>query len=372
VVPFFMDGCILRDPLLVTLTSVRYFRQITLSQKSQRILRIGFLALLINLVLANSLLGYNWYQRQQVKQQNTALELNEAKLQAEVYALTDSIKSLELPLAIHPTMLGKLHDLAPTAAVSLKNLQQTNQQYRLTVLTLESRIDSLMQEQSLLVREVEYLQTQRQKIQPSIERLHHLLGISNIAEDKISPLVQLADQRSQVMFHVPSGWPLQKLQRMTSAYGYRIHPIEKVRKLHRGVDLACRTGHEVYATAPGVVTQSHYSKGFGHLISVTHNYGFRSRYAHLSKRDVKVGEWLHEGQKVGRCGKSGLADGPHLHYEIRYLGVAVDPQPFLQWQLSEFEHFLSKTGEIIPWQSLIKQMFSKPPLRATEQQIMSQ
>jgi len=78
------------------------------------------------------------------------------------------------------------------------------------------------------------------------------------------------------------------------------------------------------------------------LISVTHNYGIRSRYAHLSKRDVKVGDWVSKNQQIGYCGKSGLADGPHLHYEIRYLGSAIDPQAFLQWQLSEFEHFFKQ------------------------------
>ncbi|HCH25368.1 MAG TPA: hypothetical protein DE179_13835 [Oceanospirillaceae bacterium] len=334
---------------------------------------MGLFLLLVNVILANVLLVYNWNQRQQVSHQNSLLEVHKKQLQGQLHALTDSVKALELPLGTHRQITPfKPQELGPVAAASLVDLQHTNQQYELTVLTLESRIQGLLNQQTLLNREVEDLHNQRLAIQPSIERLHDLLGISKTSDDNIPPLVALADQRSMVMFQLPSGWPVQKSQRMTSAYGYRMHPIEKVRKLHRGVDLACRTGHEIYTTAPGVVTQSHYTKGFGHLISVTHNYGFRSRYAHLSKRDVKVGDWVGKHQRIGYCGKSGLADGPHLHYEIRYLGVAIDPQPFLQWQLSEFEHFLSKTGKKIPWQSLIKQMFRKPLARVAEQQIMSQ
>ena len=353
--------CILQDPLLITLTSVRFFRQITLNQRWQRNLRIGLFLLLANAVLANLLLAYNWYQRQQVSQQNALLELNNKQLQAQLHTLTDSIKALELPLAAHQQINPfKPQDLGPVAAASLVHLQHTNQAYELTVLALENRIQSLLNRQTALRREVEGLHNKRRAIQPSIERLHDLLGISKTDDDKIPPLVKLAGQRSMMMFQLPSGWPVQRSQRMTSAYGYRMHPIENIRKLHKGVDLACRADHEIYTTAPGVVTESHYTKGFGHLISVTHNYGFRSRYAHLSKRDVKVGDWVAKNQHIGYCGKSGLADGPHLHYEIRYLGSALDPQPFLQWQLSEFEHFLSKTGDKIPWQSLIKQMFSKP------------
>jgi murein DD-endopeptidase MepM/ murein hydrolase activator NlpD len=165
-----------------------------------------------------------------------------------------------------------------------------------------------------------------------------------------------------VMQQIPIGWPLVTSSRVTSAYGMRMHPIEKRRKKHNGIDLACHQGESVLTTAPGVISESYFTKGFGHQVTVTHNFGFRSRYAHLQKRQVKVGQWVDKHDVIGLCGQSGLANGPHLHYEVRYVVAALNPDLFINLKLDQFELLVTNTESVIPWTSFLNQIVNRPHL----------
>ncbi|MBW3628091.1 MAG: M23 family metallopeptidase [Gemmatimonadetes bacterium] len=126
-----------------------------------------------------------------------------------------------------------------------------------------------------------------------------------------------------------TGWagPLAAM-RVTSAFGSRrMHPILQRILPHAGVDYGARTGTPVRATADGVIALAGRSGGYGNLVEVQHPNGYSTRYAHLSGfgPGVRRSRWVRQGEVIGFVGMTGLATGPHLHYEVRRDGRAVDP-----------------------------------------------
>ncbi len=117
-----------------------------------------------------------------------------------------------------------------------------------------------------------------------------------------------------------------------SAYGYR-H-----RRHHSGVDLPLKTGDPVYAAFAGKVRMSKYYKGYGNLVVLRHENGLETFYAHLSKRNVEVGDWVEAGQVVGLGGATGRATGAHLHFETRYHGYSFDPEWLIDFKTGDLRH----------------------------------
>ena len=117
---------------------------------------------------------------------------------------------------------------------------------------------------------------------------------------------------------------------VSSSFGARKDPLLGVRAHHSGMDFRAPVGSPARVTAAGVVSKAGWNGGYGRMVEVDHGNGFSTRYAHLSKIDVKVGEKLAIGDVVGKVGSSGRSTGPHLHYEIRRDGDALDPLKFLR------------------------------------------
>ncbi|MCS6987831.1 MAG: M23 family metallopeptidase [Sphingomonadaceae bacterium] len=105
----------------------------------------------------------------------------------------------------------------------------------------------------------------------------------------------------------------------------RFHPILGFSRLHQGVDFAAPTGTPVVASAAGRVTLAGWSGGYGQVVEVDHGRGLKTRYAHLSRIDVRPGQAVGQGQRIGAVGSTGLSTGPHLHYEVWRDGRAVNP-----------------------------------------------
>jgi murein DD-endopeptidase MepM/ murein hydrolase activator NlpD len=117
--------------------------------------------------------------------------------------------------------------------------------------------------------------------------------------------------------------------RASSGYGERVDPINHTSQIHPGFDLAAPTGTRVGAAAGGTVVHAGPAGTYGNLVTIRHEDGFETRYAHLSKVDVKAGDKVQPGQEVGEVGTTGHSTGPHLHFEIRKEGKALDPKPYL-------------------------------------------
>jgi murein DD-endopeptidase MepM/ murein hydrolase activator NlpD len=116
----------------------------------------------------------------------------------------------------------------------------------------------------------------------------------------------------------------------TSGFGMRVDPFLHVPAMHTGLDFRGDTGEAIRATAAGTVTHTGWSGGYGKMVEIDHGNGLSTRYGHLSSIDVEVGHHVRSGQIIGRMGSTGRSTGPHLHYETRIGGEAVDPQRFLR------------------------------------------
>ena len=139
-----------------------------------------------------------------------------------------------------------------------------------------------------------------------------------------------ADRLQQALVAVPVRKPVAGEVDMSSAFGVRMDPFLHRPAMHTGLDMRGDVGDAVHVTAAGRVTIAGREGGYGNMIEVNHGNGFATRYGHLSEIDVKVGQTVHIGQVIGKVGSTGRSTGPHLHYETRIDGEAVDPQKFLR------------------------------------------
>jgi len=138
------------------------------------------------------------------------------------------------------------------------------------------------------------------------------------------------ERLTRTMGAVPIRKPMTGELEWTSGFGMRQDPFVRGPAMHTGLDIRADTGEAARATATGTVTMAGWNGGYGKMVEVDHGNGFATRYAHLSAIDVEVGQTVRIGQIVGRVGTTGRSTGPHLHYETRVDGEAVDPQKFLR------------------------------------------
>jgi murein DD-endopeptidase MepM/ murein hydrolase activator NlpD len=129
--------------------------------------------------------------------------------------------------------------------------------------------------------------------------------------------------------HIPAIPPMNtdpSTYRLSSPFGYRSDPLLGVTKRHTGMDFACPPGNPIYATGDGVVILAKYDRsGYGRHVEVDHGFGYVTRYAHMSRMDVEVGQAVKRGDCLGLSGRSGRITGPHLHYEVIYRKNYVNP-----------------------------------------------
>lgn len=136
----------------------------------------------------------------------------------------------------------------------------------------------------------------------------------------------LAAPRASVA--VPSRMPLDAV-RMTSGFGMRTHPVLGGRRQHQGIDLSAPAGTPVYATADGLVGMAQWYSSYGNYVQIEHGGELQTRYAHLTSYTVNPGDTVQKGDLIGYVGSTGRSTGPHLHYEVRVAGAAVDPRPYM-------------------------------------------
>lgn len=125
-------------------------------------------------------------------------------------------------------------------------------------------------------------------------------------------------------------WPVPSSSRITSEYGYRIHPVYKTRKFHSGIDIAAGYGVNILASADGTVTLATDNGGYGKCIIINHGSGLATLYAHNSTLLVSKGDKVTRGQIIAKAGSTGVSTGPHLHYEVRVNGSTTDPVQYLK------------------------------------------
>ena len=127
-------------------------------------------------------------------------------------------------------------------------------------------------------------------------------------------------------------WPAPGIYRITSPFGYRIHPILNTKKLHTGIDIGVPQGTKIVAAQSGTIIYSDWYGGYGMVIMIDHGGGIVTLYGHNSKLIAKVGQKVDKGDAVSLSGTTGLSTGPHLHFEVRVNGQYVDPLTYVTAQ----------------------------------------
>jgi murein DD-endopeptidase MepM/ murein hydrolase activator NlpD len=154
----------------------------------------------------------------------------------------------------------------------------------------------------------------------AFDRQLYRINISRAQVERLNRTLALVPYRKPVIGEVE----------FTSGFGVRSDPFLGRPAMHTGLDFRAATGDPVRATANGKVASSGWAGGYGRMVEIDHGNGLSTRYGHLSEINVKVGDVIKIGQVIGAVGSTGRSTGPHLHYETRIDGEAVDPQKFLR------------------------------------------
>ncbi len=223
----------------------------------------------------------------------------------------------------------------------------------------EMKAQNSVLEKSMKVTRYSLLEKRKElhQLSDSLTEIEALIGLKPLVDESLAERVSIAklssSQRATLLQLIPSGSPIE-YHGITSKFGYRIHPTLKRREFHRGLDMKAKLKTPVHATADGIVEWAGYHKrsGFGNLIILAHVYGFKTYYGHLNRVVVKSGKFVKKGELIGYTGNSGLSNGPHLHYEIRFIQRALNPIYFVKWTQKHYNEIFDKEKKV-PWQSLI-------------------
>ena len=161
-----------------------------------------------------------------------------------------------------------------------------------------------------------------------------------VQSKSLDEIQRMALDKEVLLSAIPSIQPInnEDLRRMASGYGWRTDPFTKTRRKHKGMDYSAPTGTPIYATSDGkVIRVDGRAPGYGKHIRIDHGFGYVTLYAHLSKYNVRRGQEVKRGDVIGFVGNTGRSVAPHLHYEIRKDGVAVNPINFYYEDLNTEE-----------------------------------
>jgi murein DD-endopeptidase MepM/ murein hydrolase activator NlpD len=191
--------------------------------------------------------------------------------------------------------------------------------------------------------ELEAFKYSGKTVRNSIDKVEMLARQLALQSKSLDTIQQLANSQKNMLASIPSLKPvredkLQKSMSQLSGFGYRLHPIHKIRKMHEGVDFPARTGTAIQASGDGVVIGAEWHNGLGNCVKISHGYGYETVYGHMSKILVSKGTKVTKGMKIGEVGDTGLSTAPHLHYEVHYKGNPINPINFCMDKLTPVEY----------------------------------
>jgi Peptidase family M23 len=170
------------------------------------------------------------------------------------------------------------------------------------------------------------------------DKLKRKLYIESKSQDEV---VNIAEKKEKLFAAIPAIQPIsnKQLVAIASGFGFRIHPIYKVKKMHTGIDFAAPIGTPIYATADGKIEEvSVKFSGYGKMVVIDHGFGYKTRYAHMHDFAVRSGQNIKRGELIGYVGDTGISTAPHLHYEVMMNGVLINPVHYFFNDLSPAEY----------------------------------
>lgn len=271
-------------------------------------------------------LGATQAERKTLKQHIAGLDASLAKADGQTAKLEDQRDLLERRVGGLEQQLVDLRD----AGVGV--IERLSERTRLSLDVIEKTVGMTGLDVDSLVAQVDH--SHLGKGGPFIPAAGGLASFAPGAE--LGNTVTLLDEQLNrwsalriLLVSLPLTAPLDQY-RISSSYGARKDPVNGRKAQHRAVDFAAPSGASIYATAPGKIVFAGWRGRYGRTIEIDHGHGLRTRYAHLRKILVKVGDEVDHRQKIGLVGSSGRSTGPHVHYEVRYKNKARNPMKFLK------------------------------------------
>ncbi len=163
-----------------------------------------------------------------------------------------------------------------------------------------------------------------QQMKVDVERLQ---SEATLSERSLFELERVLQTKQEILAHTPSIWPAQGW--VTSEFGFRPNPFTGLTQMHEGIDISNRVGTIVVAPANGFVSDIGNDWIHGKFLVISHGFGMTTRYSHLNKVLVRVGQKVKRGDKIAEVGMTGKTTGPHLHYEVRLNGIPVNPMRYI-------------------------------------------
>lgn len=176
------------------------------------------------------------------------------------------------------------------------------------------------------------------KLTQKVDRLAKEIYIQSKSFDEV---IKMVEGKKQLLASIPAIMPISNkdLSHTPSGFGWRMHPIYKISKMHTGMDFTASLGTIIYATGDGIVeVADSESAGYGSHVVINHSYGYKTLYGHMSKILVKKGQHVQRGEKIGLVGSTGTSTGPHCHYEVIKNGQKINPVNYYFLDLSPQEY----------------------------------
>lgn len=279
-----------------------------------------------------------------IKQRDNRLELMDSRVRMAYTAGPVSYLDVLLSSTSFTDFLDRF-DAVESIAAQDRNIAEEKQKYTDEVTEMKALRETELAEVKKLYEEMEKHKSSLEQDEKDKEVLISKLSkeieeMEEISEESERQLTELAKQASALEAKKNRiknyykggklGMPLKSEYRLSSPFGYRIHPITGKKKLHSGMDMAAPKGTPIYAAETGVVTVAQSWSGYGNCIIIDHGGGLWTLYGHLSVIQVKKGETVKRGEKIGLVGSTGQSTGNHLHFEVRKNAEPVNPAPYLK------------------------------------------
>lgn len=216
-------------------------------------------------------------------------------------------------------------------------LKDKLEEEKVSLETMKSTLEVKQKEQLAKSAELETASNQKEAVVAEInaqqDTYYDMLDAIEEESRQIAAEIQRIQAASSGTSKAPGAylWPCPSSGRITSKYGYRIHPISGVKKLHSGTDIAASYGADVIAAAGGTVIKSEYYGGYGNCIIIDHGGGMSTLYGHMSSLVAKNGDTVAAGQVIGKVGSTGASTGNHLHFEVRINGATTEPTNYVSY-----------------------------------------
>lgn len=229
-------------------------------------------------------------------------------------------------------MAQKIFDHDVKVLEQLEEQHKIMEDYRKELETLQAQLLSKKREEASKQDQLEISRGNVSKLKAEVEKDNKALeALEDALNEEANALTAeiLKLQGSGAYIGGEMAWPTPATKRITSYFGYRVHPILKVKKLHTGIDIGAGSGSNVIAANAGTVIKAAWNNSYGYMVMVDHGGGIVTLYAHNSKLKVKTGDVVTKGQVIAISGSTGMSTGPHLHFEVRVNGVYKNPLDYL-------------------------------------------